>query len=142
MTPELCRALLRFDTLSGCDQTGRFPGFSKKSCWNISLHYQMRCWTNWQIWIYKLSSHHSIIAGCVKDLTDGRWHTPSKQQSDSQKLPQPVKYFDKKYFERTTLLFNGNHLFFRHHHYQIHKSTDRNGIATTLILHSLQLQNQ
>ena len=30
--PELCTSLLGFHTLTGCDQTGKFAGFTKKAC--------------------------------------------------------------------------------------------------------------
>ena len=35
--PVFCKALLGFHALSGCDQTGKFPGYSKKSCWDVFL---------------------------------------------------------------------------------------------------------
>ena len=34
LTPDISKALLGF-ALSGCDQTVKFPGYSKKSCWDV-----------------------------------------------------------------------------------------------------------
>ena len=34
-TPRVCKALLGFHAFTGSDQTGRFHGFSKRSCWEI-----------------------------------------------------------------------------------------------------------
>ena len=33
--PELCTSLFRFHALTGCDQTGKFAGFTKKKCWKV-----------------------------------------------------------------------------------------------------------
>ena len=30
---KLCTSLLGFDALTGCDQTGKFAGFTEKQCW-------------------------------------------------------------------------------------------------------------
>ena len=35
--PELCKSLLGFHALTGCDQTGKFSGFSKLSCWKVLI---------------------------------------------------------------------------------------------------------
>ena len=37
LDPSVCKALLGFHAISGCDQTGRFSGFSKTYCWEIFL---------------------------------------------------------------------------------------------------------
>ena len=34
-TPLVCKALLGFDAMMGSDQTERFYGYTKQSCWNI-----------------------------------------------------------------------------------------------------------
>ena len=33
--PELCMSLLGFHALIGCNQTGKFAGFTKKTCWKV-----------------------------------------------------------------------------------------------------------
>ena len=36
LTPDIIsKALLGFHALSGCDQTGKFPGYSKNSSWDV-----------------------------------------------------------------------------------------------------------
>ena len=35
LTPDICKALLGFHALSGCDQTGNILVIQKKSCWDI-----------------------------------------------------------------------------------------------------------
>ena len=37
LAPSVCKALLGFHTISGCDQTRRFSCFLKTSCWEIFL---------------------------------------------------------------------------------------------------------
>ena len=33
--PELCTSLFGFHALTGCDETGKFAGFTKKTCWKV-----------------------------------------------------------------------------------------------------------
>ena len=33
--PERCTSLLGFHAVTGCDQTGKFVGFTKKTCWKV-----------------------------------------------------------------------------------------------------------
>ena len=33
LTPGICKAVPGFHALHGCDRTGKYPGYSKKSCW-------------------------------------------------------------------------------------------------------------
>ena len=33
--PELCISLLGFHALTECDQTGKYTGFTKKTCWKV-----------------------------------------------------------------------------------------------------------
>ena len=35
LTPDICKVLLGFHALSGCDQTRKYPGYSKQSRWDI-----------------------------------------------------------------------------------------------------------
>ena len=37
--PALCKTLLRFHALTGCDQTGKFAGFTKITCWKALLEF-------------------------------------------------------------------------------------------------------
>ena len=38
LATNIFQALLGFHALSGCDQSGRFSGFSKESCWKTLLN--------------------------------------------------------------------------------------------------------
>ena len=35
LTPDICKALLGIHVLSGCDQTGKYPGYSKMPFWIV-----------------------------------------------------------------------------------------------------------
>ena len=36
--PEMRSTLLGFHAITGCDQTGRFSGFTKYSCWKVLMN--------------------------------------------------------------------------------------------------------
>ena len=53
LTPDICKALSSFNTLSRCDQIRTFPGYSKRFCWDVVVTLSnevLQALTNqWQI---------------------------------------------------------------------------------------------
>ena len=102
LTPGISKALLGF-TLSGCDQTGKFPGYSKKSCWDVFVtvpNEALQALTNLgssetrsvadikslELFIIQLYCRDKIPPN-IRDLAALKWHMFSKQQLDSKKWP-------------------------------------------------------
>ena len=97
-------ALLDFHSFTGCDQTGKFNGYSKLSCWKTLTKFKLTV-----LEVFKNigegtpdKTPTNIMSGlvefaldlycpkCSKDITDlssMRWHLFSKYQLESEKLP-------------------------------------------------------
>ena len=112
LAPSVCKALLGFQAISGCDQTGRFSGFSKISFWEIFLDLPnnvldefsslggstllsdsaLNTLEQFVLWLY---CKNKVPSG-IKNLSDLRWKMFSKQQADSQRLPPTSDTFRQK----------------------------------------------
>ena len=102
-TPRVCKALLGFHAFTGSDQTGKFHGFSKRSCWEIftsstneTLNAFINLGTNdfnpgidycsLESFVVALYRKQKVPAE-VATLADLRWYYFSKHQSESHKMP-------------------------------------------------------
>ena len=112
MRPNNCKALLGFHAISGCDQTGKFSGFAKKSCWETFMTSPIEVlntlaslgtsnvpsdleFTSLEAFVVQLYCRNKVPLN-VSNLADLRWHMFSKQQLDAKKLPPTREAFGQK----------------------------------------------
>ncbi|XP_066928378.1 uncharacterized protein [Clytia hemisphaerica] len=102
LSPEICKGLLGFHAMSGCDQTGKFLGYTKSSCWEIysslpedelkafadlgSTDLSPSTFESLEMFVVRLYCRNKVPKE-VKNLSDLRWRMFTKQQADSSKLP-------------------------------------------------------
>ena len=126
--PHMCKAILGFHAISGCDQTGKFYGHSKLSCWKTfvssptpvieALSQLGETITKptesdvQSLELFVMQLYSKNIPSTVSDLADLRWHMFSKQQSESQKLPPTREAFRQKVLRAhyTTLQWKFSHI--------------------------------
>lgn len=98
-TPWVCKALLGFHAFTGSDQTGKFYGYSKRSCWEIfksATNEMINAFINLGTTdLNPDTDYHSLetfvvalyckqkIPAEVTNLADLRWYHFSKKQSES-----------------------------------------------------------
>ena len=126
-SPRRCQSLLGFHAITGCDQTGKFYGHSKKSCWNVFMDApdeiidalaKLGDLTEFTDADAESLEKFVILLYCkaipitVNNLADLRWHLFSKQQSDSMKLPPTPDAFRQKVLRShyTTLQWKSSHI--------------------------------
>ena len=103
-----CKALLGFHALTGCDQTGKFYGFSKLSCWKTfnssspevyialqSLGNTLHTDTINNLVIFVLNLYYKNRPKSINDLGGLRWYLFTKYQYESSKLPPTKKAFEQ-----------------------------------------------
>ena len=103
MELEICKALLGFHSFTGCDQTGRFYGYSKLTCWkvftssNVFIQNAFQCLGDSlivdvynELEQYVLQISDSERPSALSNLAELRWYIFSKHQYESDKLP-PTK---------------------------------------------------
>ena len=91
----MCKAVLGFHTIMGSDQSGRFHGSTKHSCWNDTWDAFIHFWgshlkedadfPSLESFIITLYCKNKVLPG-VKNLAELRWYLFSKNQSESQKM--------------------------------------------------------
>ena len=102
-TSRVCTALLGFHAMTGSDQTGKFNGFNKKTCWDTFVQStddildafihlgttDMNHDTDFKSLEPFVVHHYSRnkVPPGVADLSELRWYYISKNQSESQKIP-------------------------------------------------------
>ena len=143
LRPNNCKALLGFHAISGCDQTGKFPGFAKKSCWETFMTSPIEVlnalaslgtsnvpsdleFTSLEAFVVQLYCRNKVPLN-VSNLVELHWHMFSKQQLDAKKLPPTREAFCQKVFRAhyTALQWKSSHL--PSHHYQIQRTMVGNG---------------
>ena len=112
LAPSVCKALLGFHAILGCDQTGRFSSFLKISCWemfldlpnnvldefsslgasNLPSDSTLNTLEQFVLWLYCKNK----VPSDIKNLSDLRWKMFAKQQADSQRLPLTSDTFRQK----------------------------------------------
>ena len=102
-TPRVCTALLGFHAMTGSDQTGKFNGFTKKTCWDTFIQStddildafihlgttDMNHDTDFkslESFVVHLYSRNRVAPG-LADSSELRWNYFFKNQSESQKMP-------------------------------------------------------
>lgn len=126
--PHKCKAILGFHAFTGCDQTGKFYGHSKFSCWKVfmsSTSQVIAALSKLGESIIKPTEvdvqalEHFVmhlyckkIPSTVEDLADLRWHMFSKQQSEAQKLPPTRAALTQKILRAhyTTFQWKSSHI--------------------------------
>ena len=128
MKKSMRRALLGFHAFTGCDQTGKFSGFTKSSCWNAlvkssddvldafaklgeasaSLEEVLDSLEEFVIQLYCRNDTPSD----VHSLSSLRWFMFSKKQMDSLSLPPTKETLRQKVLRAhyTTLVWKSSHL--------------------------------
>ena len=109
--------------MTGCYQTGKFNGFTKKTCkdtlvqpaddildafirlGSTDMNHDTE-FRSLESFVVHLYSRNKVTPG-VADLSELRWYYFSKNQSESQKIPPPQVHFIKKFFEHTIHLYIG-----------------------------------
>ena len=104
-----CNALLGFHALTGCDQTGKFYGFSKLLCWKTFNFSSPEVYTalqslgntlhtdtinNLVIFVLNLCYKNRPKIS-INDLGGLRWYLFTKYQYESSKLPPTKKAFEQ-----------------------------------------------
>ena len=122
---EICKALVGFHSFTGCDQTGRFYGHSKLSCWKVfiacnettlgafqelrdTLTDNVR--TGLEQFVMKLYCGKKSLS--VSDLAELRWRMFSKYQCESEKLPPTKSTLEQKILRAhyTALTWKSSHI--------------------------------
>ena len=126
--PSLCKALLGFIAITGCDQTGKLFGISKLSCWKTFLvsppniiealsklgnGYEKPTDNDLnELELFVLNLYCKKLPPNVRSLASLRWLIFSKQQAESRKLPPTREAFRQKVFRShyTALQWKLSHL--------------------------------
>ena len=125
LRPNNCKELLGFHAISGCDQTGKFSGFAKKSCWETFMTSPIEVlnplgtsnvpsdleFTSLEAFVVQLYCRNKVPLN-VSNLAELRWHMFSKQQLEAKKLPPTREAFCQKVFRAhyTALQWKSSHL--------------------------------
>ena len=133
--PSLCKALLGFHAITGCDQTGKFFGISKLSCWKTFLvsppsiiaglsklgnGYEKPTDNDLnELEVFVLNLYRKKLPPNVRSLSSLRWLNSQNNKQNLESYHQLEKCSDKKYFDRITLPFNGSCRTCQHKIYQI-----------------------
>ena len=150
-TPRVCKALLGFHAFTGSDQTGKFHGFSKRSCWEIflsSTNENLNAFINLAtndlnpgIDYCSLESfvaalyRKQLVPAEVATLADLRWYYFSKHQSESHKMPPTYgALHERKSFVHTSLLFSGSQHICMNHHCLIQRNIIGYGTMTASMM--------
>ena len=99
MGKEICKLLLGFHSFTKCDQTGKFYGYSKLTCWkvymssNVSLQNAFPCLRDsLTVDVYNemeqclLQFYDSERPSLISNLAELRWYTFLKHQYQSDNL--------------------------------------------------------
>ena len=109
---NICTALLGFHAITGCDQTGRFLGYTKLSCWETFLladddvlqgfsqlgsssQLTSDVVESLEKYVVQLYCRNKVPQG-IQSLADLRWWMFSKKQAESHKLPPTLEAFRQK----------------------------------------------
>ena len=87
---EKCQTLLGFHAFTGCDETGKFNGHSKTSCWNTfmsSSKQVLSAFTNLELMCFVLDLYQTYRPADIDTLAKLKWYMFSKKQLESEKLP-------------------------------------------------------
>ena len=106
---EICKSLLGFHALTGCDQTGKFFGFTKLSCWKNLMQCQPDVVNALQklgdcttteveagLTTFVLQLYCKTRPNTVTSLASLRWYLFSKYQFESEKMPPTLATFHQK----------------------------------------------
>ena len=122
---EACKALLGFHSFSGCDQTSKFNGYSKLSCWRLCrssnesiLEAFRTLGENLSLSTYDGLENFVMDLHCQKrpltisNIGELRWYMFSKFQYESEKLPPTKSTLREKILRShyTSLVWKSAHL--------------------------------
>ena len=121
LSADLCNGLLGFHALSGCDQTGKFFGYFKATCWGIFLSLpvaELKEFSNHSSSTLTSSTIDSLERFVVRLYSrnqvpkDLRWRMFTKQQADSHKLPPTSEAFRQKILRShyTAMVWKQSHI--------------------------------
>jgi hypothetical protein len=104
---QICKDLVGFHSCTGYDQTGKFRGYFKLSCWKIfkaadliilnafqKLGYKLSADVDAGLENYVLDLYCSKRPPSVSNLAELRWFVFFKYQHDSEKLAPTKKTLD------------------------------------------------
>jgi len=128
MKTILSKALLGFHAFSGCDQTGKFYGYSKKSCWETltqstddvldafcglgsNEHQIENDLTKFEKFVMNLFCKNNCPVN-ITTLAELRWKMFSKNQADSIQLPPTLAALREKVLRAhfITLQWKSSHI--------------------------------
>ena len=121
---DVCETLLGFHALTGCDQTGKFYGHSKLSCWQTFLSFpsfppfhqnlgvDLGNQEKDSLVIYVMDLYCKGRPSTIKNLGELRWFLFSKYQTESIRLPPTMKAFEQAIQRAhfTTLQWKSSHI--------------------------------
>ena len=125
--PKVAKALIGFHAMSGCDQTGKFHGFSKLACWKAFMLSSDKIKEGFvslgetpkpteavtammEQFVIQLYTKKKTTS--VEKLEDLRWYLFSKQQLEGQSLPPTRAALSQKVLRAhyTALQWKSSHL--------------------------------
>lgn len=122
---QLCKCLLGFHAFTGSDQTGKFYGFSKLSCWKTLISSSPNILDAFcklgtilddemklQLEYFVLDLYCKSRPASVSTLGQLRWYLFAKFQHESTKLPPTRKAFEQKILRAhyTALQWKSSHI--------------------------------
>ena len=138
-TPQVCKALLGFHAFTGSDQTGKFIGFSKRSCWEIFTSSKNETlnafidlgpndlnpgidYCSLESFIVVLYNKQKVPAE-VATLADLRWYFFQNTSQNLTRCHPHMEHYMRKSFIHTSLLFNESQHICPNHHCLIQRNT-------------------